>query len=369
MKKIIALIMVIVMAVSLCACSNNADTTDTAATKVVVDALGREVEVPTEVNRIVALSNVPRMAVYLGLTDKVVGYSGQEPEEVNPLTAYAYVAKDAWQDVPIVGTDAGGNTDYYPEAIIETNPDVILCCYTEDIVTELESQTGVPVVSVATGNLFEEDYDEAFRIVGDVCNVSDRAEEVIDYIDTCLEDLDQRTSGISDSEKPTVLSAAATFKGVHGIEGVRVDDPVLNAINAVNVAAQDASENNSEAIEVDKEQILAWNPDYIFCDYGGVSLVKQDYNANSNFYHQLKAYQDGHIYQHPSTTSYYTNLEIPLVNCYFIGSILYPEQFADVNLSEKASEIFEFFLGDADYLTTLEEYGAAYGTLDFGGDA
>lgn len=127
--------------------------------RIVTDALGREVEIPAEVNRIVTLSNVPRMAVYLGLADRVVGYSGTEPEEVTPLTAYAYAAKDIWADVPIVGTDAGGNTDYYPEEIISVQPDVILCCYTEDVVNNLEAQTGIPVVSVAMGNLFGEDYD------------------------------------------------------------------------------------------------------------------------------------------------------------------------------------------------------------------
>lgn len=375
MKRVLPMLLAFAMVLSLSACGEQAakttgtptdGTSESSETRVVTDALGRDVEIPAEVNKIVALSNVPRMVVYLGLADKVVGYSGMDPENVTPLTAYAYAVKDLWADVPIVGTDAGGNTDYYPEEIIATDPDVIICCYTEDVVNDLETQTGIPVVSVAMGNLFEDDYDQSLRIIGEVCGVEDRAEEVIDYIDSCLDDLNKRTSDIADADKPKALSAAATFKGAHGIEGVRIKDQVFNAVNAVNIAAQETTDNNSTAVEVDKEQILAWNPDYIFCDYGGVQLVKQDAEANPDFYSQLKAYNDGHIYQYPSSTSYYSNLEIPLANSYFVGSVLYPEKFADVDLNAKANEIFKFFLGIDDYMSVLDEYGASYGPVDFG---
>ena len=39
------------------------------------------------------------MITYLGLADKVVGYSGMDPEKVTPLVAYAYVNSERWADV------------------------------------------------------------------------------------------------------------------------------------------------------------------------------------------------------------------------------------------------------------------------------
>lgn len=382
MKKLIALFMACVMAFGLCACGSSAPAATPAAeapaaeapaaepaaetptTQIVVDSLGREVEVPLEVNRIVALSNVPRMVVFLGLADKVVGYSGMEPDKVTPQTAYAYAAKDIWADVPIVGTDAGGNTDYYPEQIIAVQPDVILCGYAQEAAEQLYAQTGIPVVSVALGNLFQEDYNEALRLIAKVCGVEDRAEEVINYINTCLEDLDARTRDIPDDEKPSCLSAAATFKGAHGIEGVRVNDQVLAAVNANDVTAGQAE--GEKSMEVDLEQILAWNPDFIFCDYGGVKLVQNNAAENLDFYAQLTAYNENQIYQYPSSTSYYSNVEIPLANSYFVGKLLYPEQFADIDVTEKANEIFKFFLGVDNYMEILENSGSGYTTIDFG---
>lgn len=379
MKKLVALLMACVMVFGLCACGSSAPAEAPAAiapaadeppaaeaptTQIVMDSLGREVEVPLEVNRIVVLSNVPRMVVFLGLADKVVGYSGMEPDKVTPQTAYAYAVKDIWADVPIVGTDAGGNTDYYPEQIIAVQPDVILCGYAQEAAEQLYAQTGIPVVSVAMGKLFQEDYNEALRLIAKVCGVEDRAEEVINYINTCLEDLDSRTRDIPDDEKPSCLSAAATFKGAHGVEGVRVNDQVLAAVNAKDVTAGQAE--GEKSMEVDLEQILAWNPDFIFCDYGGVKLVQNNAAENPDFYAQLTAYNEKRIYQYPSSTSYYSNVEIPLANSYFVGKLLFPERFADIDVTEKANEIFKFFLGVDNYMEILEDSGSGYTMVDFG---
>ena len=108
LKKVLVLLITAILLVTVCACGKSPASDQGTETKTVTDSLNRQVEVPVKVDRIVTLSNVPRMAVYLGLTDKIVGYSGMEPEKVQPLTAYAYAVKDELADVPIVGTDAGG---------------------------------------------------------------------------------------------------------------------------------------------------------------------------------------------------------------------------------------------------------------------
>ena len=161
------------------------------------------------------------------------------------------------------------------------------------------------------------------------------------------------------------MGDAATFRGAHGIEGIRVNDPVMDSVNAVNPADEGAGEAK-DSYTVDKEQILAWNPEYIFLDSGGVALVRQDYAERADFYASLDAVRNGRLYQYPSSTSYYDNMEISLANCYFVGSVLYPEAFAGVDFEAKAGEIFAFFLGDEDYLDVLEEYGAWYGPVELG---
>lgn len=335
-----------------------------AATRMITDMAGRQVAVPETVETFVALGNTPRMITYLGLAEQAVGVGGMASDRINPVTAYAYVNQDRWKDLPPVGTDAAGATDYYPEQIIAADPDVILCTYSKELADEIQAKTGIPTVAVAMGTLFGKDYEEALRVLAGVCGVPERAEAVIAYINDCLADLDARTADVPEADKPSVLGAAATFKGAHGIEGVYAKYAVFAAVNARDVTRDMPTPQS--AVIIDKEQVIGWNPDYIFFDSGGAGLVQQDYADYPAFYAHLRAVENGRLYQYPSSTSYFSNVEISIVNAYYVGGILFPDRFEDIVFAEKASEIFAFFLGDGDYLARLEASGFGYGQVTLG---
>lgn len=331
-------------------------------TKTVIDVFEREVEIPEKVESILTLGNATRQANYMGLAEIMVGNSGFPFEEINPMLVHGYATRYYWKDEPIVGASRGGGVEFYPEEIIKAKPDIIIAAYDLDMVQDLENQTGIPVVAVPVGNVLEEDYNQAFRIIGQATGTEARAEELIAFIGESLADLGERTVDIKD--RFTVLSAAANFRGTHGIEGVRVHDLAINAVNGDNLAAG-LYTGEASTMEVDKEQILAWNPDFIFCDLGGVELVKKDEAENPAFYEELDAYMDKRIFQHPSSTYNYGNLEISLANAYYIGKTIYPDRFEDVDPVEKLNEIVKFFLGVDNYYAELESIGASYGEIDF----
>ncbi len=367
-RRAAALVLSAVMAAALCACGqapaqNPPGSTET---KTITDALGREVTVPATVEKIIPLGNTPRMISYLGLADKVVGIGDCEKAE-SPLQAYAYVNRDKWKDLPIVGSDSMGETSYYPEELINLAPDIIVCTYGLDTVQDIERQTGLPVVAVTDAVLFSAEYEDSLRILGEVCGVSERAEAVVEFINSCIADLRARTEVIPDDDKPSILAAAATFKGSHGIEGVYSNYAVFDVIAVNDVTRGMLDTGVAGGVLVDKEQILEWNADMIFLDYSGVELVRQDMAENPDFYKQLDAFRSGNVYQCPNSTWHWSNVEIPLVSAYYMGSLLYPEAFEDVDFEAKAAEIFEFFLGEPDYLSTLAEAGAGYMKLEFEG--
>lgn len=344
---------------ALTACApNNESTNVSGETRIITDGTGRTVEIPTEVRTIVPLGNTPRMVVYLESADKIVGIESCEITET-PLQTYAYSYREAWSELPNCGTNAKGETAYNPEEILRANPDVILCTDPADAADDLQAQTGIPVVAVSSGTLFGEDYEESLRILGDVLDASERAESIIDYVDRTLEDLENRMDA-SDADTPTVLAAGATFKGMHGIDGIYVDYPVFDILDAEDVAADLENTTDSGGITVDKEQIAAWNPEFLFFDAGSLELLRTEYRENPSYFRQLRAVREGNLYQWPNSTYHYSNVEIPLVSAYYTGSLLRPEAFRDIDLEEKASEIFDFFLNDPDYLNTLEDAGFGY---------
>lgn len=377
MKKLASLLLILGILLSLCACGAANQPAPTAAaetaaepteepaaepeTRIVVDGLGREIEVPAKVETIVTLGNASRMATYLGLADKMITVtSGDNNDSI--VMAYGYYNHDIWADLPVCSS--GGYGEINPEVIIEASPDVILCTFEEDIVANIEEQLGRKVVAAPQGTLFAEDYEHALRVFGEACGVSDRAETVIAFIQECLADLDSRTSSIADDDKPTALCAAATFRGGHGIAGVYANNAVFATVNAKDVTV--GYIDVQKGVEVDKEQVLEWNPDLIVLDASNLGLVENEYAEDPAFFESLNAVKNGELYQWPNSTSNYTNVEIPLVNAYYIGSVMFPKAFADVDFETKAEEIFRFFLGHDGYLSVLNNAGMGYGSVVLG---
>ena len=360
MKKTLAFLLALAVLFSLSAIGGGIAFADDV--RVITDGLGREVEVPANVERIVTLGNASRMATYLGLADKMVSVANGDLN-TSLFMAYGVFNQELWADLPVVAS--GGYGEVNPEAILAADPDVILCTYEEDIVANIEDQLGCMVVAAPQGTLFGEDYELALRVFGEACGVSERAEAVIAMIHDCLDDLDARTAGLSDADKPLCLGAAATFRGGHGIGGVYADSAILAAVHARD-AATGLAGGAPKGVEVDREQVLAWDPDIIILDAGNLTLIAQEYAEDPDFFEELSAVKNGRVYQWPNATANYTNVEIPLVSAYYAGGLLYPEAFADVDFEAKAAEIFEFFLGHEGYLELLTDAGLGYGAVTLG---
>jgi len=362
MKRMIAVLLALSVLLTMAACGVKPEHKNT---RTVVDALGREVDIPLTVERIVPLGNAPRMISYLGLADMAVGIEECEIAS-SPIQAYAYPHAEKWSTLPTCGTNSMGETAYYPEQIMIANPDVILTTDNSDVADNLQTQTGIPVVCVYQGTLFGDDYDQSLRILADVCGVPDRAEALIKFIDDSLADLAERAATVSDESKPTVLGAGATFKGSHSIDGVYTNYSVFEVLAANDVADSIGVQEGTMAVTVDLEQILTWDPEIIFFDSASMGLINTDYADNPAYFEQLQAVQNGNLYQWPNSTWHWSNVEISLVSAYYVGTLLYPDAFADLDFEEKASEIFEMFLGEPDYLSVLKDAGAGYGKVTLG---
>ena len=406
MKKILALMLALVMSLSLIACGGNNAANDkandkqntsasdntadavqdtTPETRTVTDVWNREVEIPYEVKTIVCVGSMaPRFAAYLDVVDMMVGAEDSDIKGMSVRYDYSPVYHDQLKDLPSVGAGGGsGDNNAYAEQIIQLMPDVIIAGFNEEAAEELQRQTGIPVVSVRyrTQGFIDDGFYRAMRIFAEVVGAQERCEEVLDYIDACKADLNDRTKDIPDSDKLKAYTGAVTFNGRHGFAFTYVNFPAFTAVNANNVAdeflksqtgdAADAAASTGTAyigndgFEVDLEQIIAWDPDIIFLDPGNMDLVNDEYKNNPGFFDSLRAIQAGQVYTMPSTNSAGPNITYLLINAYFAGITLYPEEFADVNLTEKAGEIMELMLGQ-DFFSEMEAGGLYYGTIQIG---
>lgn len=156
--------------------------------------------------------------------------------------------------------------------------------------------------------------------------------------------------------------AGVSFKGIHGFEGTEAHYGPLALIGANNLAD---TTGQSLAFDVDPEKVLSWDPDIIFLDFNGMELINEDYANNPDYYGALTAVREGRVYSQISFRSYASNLETALADAYYAASVMFPEQFADVDVEAKTGEIFEMLLGANPY-DDLKEAGYAFRAITIG---
>jgi len=362
--KLILLAALAVSVLSTAACSADGGA-DRGGARIITDVWGREVGIPADVGRIVTLGpGATRIAAYLNVTHMIVGGETQTAA-FNALMDFSPVHHDLLSSLPIVGRGGGsGENNAYVEELVMLAPDIIIAAFTPEGADELQAQSGIPVVAVryiSTG-LANETFFAAVRVFGETLGVQGRAEEILERIESLRADLNGRTAGIDGSGKPRVYAGAVTFAGQRGFGGTYSDFGPLAAINAVNVA-DDALEPGF--YEVDFEQIAAWDPDIIFLDPGNMSIVNAEYEINPAFFRSLRAVRQGRVYTMPAFNFSATNVTYALMNAYFAGTVLFPEQFADISIAAKSAEILEFFLG-VNTFDIMAENGLFFGAVNIG---
>jgi iron complex transport system substrate-binding protein len=368
MKKVICALLALMISVPLllCGCNSANDTTDSSAQEITVtDCLGREVTVPADAQKFVAIGpGCLRLYCYIGDASKIVGVEQMEVTGGTTGRPYAQANEELLQ-LPIIGP-GGPNNAPDPEKILEVEPDVIFSMYNSDAasVDELESKTNIPVVALSYGNteVFDPAVDEALELIGKITGEETRAADVIDFFAECREDLASRTSDIADSDKPGAYLGAQSSRGTHGIESTSGSYSLFIAVNARNVVTEAGI---NEYIMLDKEKLLDMDPDIIFIDAAGLVNVQEDYASNPQYYQGLSAFKNGKVYMQLPYNYYYTNIDIALCDAYYIGSIIYPDRFSDVDITAKASEIFTFLLGENLYQWVADAYYGGFQQLTF----
>ncbi|MEO1783679.1 iron ABC transporter substrate-binding protein [Thermodesulfobium sp. 4217-1] len=308
------------------------------------------------VKRIVAIGpGTLRLISYMGLAGSVVGVEDSE-REWDAVSRPYILAYPQLKDLPGIG-QGGPRPSPNLESIISLKPDVIFAAYlTKDQADAIQSKTNIPVILLSYGQFASFDMNDIFnslRVIGEVSGSSDRADQLISYIKGIEEDLRSRTKNISSDEKPSVYVGALGMAGVHGIESTQAGYLPFTLINAKNVADEIKS---AGSLMLDKEYLIKLNPDIIFLDEGGLSLVKEDYKKNRAFYDELKAFKNNKVYGQLPFNYYTTNIEIALIDTYFAGKVIYPERFSDININVKADEIFKEFLGKPMFNDIVKNY-------------
>jgi iron complex transport system substrate-binding protein len=343
--------------------------------KTVKDVSGRMVTIPKDVARVICSgAGCLRLLTYLGAQDRIIAVDSIELSgSLIDARPYA-IANPKFKTYPLFG-EFRGQDNAELIASLRPAPQVIFKIFSGrgNDPDQLQKKTGIPVICLDYGNLT---YDRArlnnaLRLMGEVIDKTERAEAVIEYFDLLEQDLRERTQDIPEDKKPSCYIGGLGQSGPHGFQSTDPSFAPFIFTNTDNIAESVSSGKDLSYANVAKEQIVVWDPEIIFLDVATLRL-----GVRTNASHQLKtdpayknlsAVRNNKVYFLFPSNSYNQNFEVIIANAYYIGRVLYPERFKDVNPLLKAEEISTFLNGGPAFEILNREFsGLAFSRMKEG---
>jgi len=340
----------------------------------ITDMAGRTTTIPQKVDRVICSgSGCLRLLTYLKAHDRIVAVDSIEIKG-SPIDARPYaIANPQFKDYPLFGEFRGHDN---PELIagLDPQPQVIFKAFAgrgQDP-DQLQTKTGIPVITLEYGNLTygREQLNRALRLMAEVMGETRRAEAVISYFNALEQDLKRRTQDVPLDQRPTCYVGGLGQAGPHGFQSTEPSFAPFVFTNARNVAAPSPGEKPLSHATVAKEQIVFWNPSVVFLDVStlrlgsgsGASALEQ--LRTDAAYQGLSAVREDKVFGLFPNKSYNENFDAVFANAYYVGKVLYPEKFADVDPMTKAEEISTFLNGGPAFESLNQQFdGLAFSRI------
>ena len=354
-KKLVCALLAAVMLLPLCACGAQ-ETVGDSHCEPVTDMVGRQVSVtPGSYKKVVCIgAGALRLYSYIGDVALLCGVedidnpSAPERPAMFDSVARPYVLAfgETFKTLPSCGVGGPMAQAAEAEKILSCDPDIVISEF-EDVEKSdaLQEQLGVPVITLkGSKSVFDAEFAATMELLGKIFGKEEKAAALVKFIDGEKAAIEARVASISEEEKPSVY--------ICGLGNWGTTDHLMTAQNyvpfevaGVKNVISDLGVRGVGPIEEEKFVELGEKMDMIIMDAAAVKNIKPLFAEDPTMFDTCKAWKDGQVYLQMAFNAYYTNYEITLANTWFIAKTVYPDAFADVDLTEKTNEITKAFLG------------------------
>ena len=304
----------------------------------VVDALGREVSFDYAPERIVLTGRA-----WFLLVDALYAF----PEADERLVAMGETNQGTLDFFELVDDNFDGKAilshEVNAEEMAAQQPDVVLMkSYLAESAGKPLEELGIPVVYLDLET--PEQYQRDMAMIGQIYQNEERTQEVLDYFQMMSDQVTEKTAGLSDEERPSVL--LVYYNETDGQAAVQVPPISWMQTTLIEMAGGRPVWNDIELgkgwTKVNFEQIAVWNPDKIFVvSYKMPVEEAMDAILDDPNWQALNALNTGEIYAFPGD---YFSWDQPdtrwVLGLNWLASKVQPELFGDVDLEEMT---FDFY--------------------------
>ncbi|MDY6895882.1 MAG: ABC transporter substrate-binding protein [Thermotogota bacterium] len=307
----------------------------------VTDMDGREVTVPSKIERIVTTYKPATQFVFaLNAQEMLVGVDDSAPKEELFTLIYPEV-----KSLTQVGSKREGINI---ETVASLNPDlVILFPHNQAEFTASKLETlGISTIIINPESL--EEIRETNRLLGEVLGLEDRAKIVDNQFDNILKLL-EKAKNLLENQKKVVYFANSQILDTVGKGMMQTD--MIEWAGGINPAAQ----SDAGFIKISPEQLIAWNPDVIVTSQTFQGDIEELYKEEK--YQNINAFKNKQIYRFPSVLEPW---DYPSPSSYlgmlWLATKIHPELFSDIDFDKVADE-FYYTLYGVSYSELLSKSG------------
>ena len=226
--------------------------------RTVEDSAGRVVEISDQVESVYAAGPPASILIYMLAPEKLIGWSRALRESEKPYIAQPY------RDLPETGrlTGRGGSANI--EVILKLKPDLIVDFGSVtgtyiSLANRVQDQIGVPYLLI-DGRF--ENTPQALRLLGEILGVSERAEELADYVERLFAWIDEGIAPVPLNERPRVYLARGPAGLETGLKG-SINTEIIERAGGRNVADPGDASIRRGIVQTSIEQVIVANPDTI----------------------------------------------------------------------------------------------------------
>ena len=332
-KKWLAMLLAVVMVLSLAACGTQSSPQTDDTTRVFTDSVGREVEVPAQIDKVALSGPMAQIVLFALCPDKLVGVSNAWSKEAQEYLDEKYF------NMPQIGQLYGGKGELNLETLLQSGAQVVIDVgepkgsIKEDM-DSLQQQTGIPFIHITADT---ESYPAAYRMLGDLLNMKDEAQTLAAY---CEKIYDRTVSIAGSVEKANVLYVTGDM-GQNVIAAGSYHAEILDLLTN-NLAVVDEPSSKGTGNEVSMEQILTWDPDVVIFAPESIYATVQDDAA----WQSVTAIKNGAYYEVPFVPYNWMGFP-PSVQRYlgmmWLSKELYPDATVQYDLFDDVHEYYELF--------------------------
>lgn len=333
MKRIltVAALLLVAFSVMAQAVQENAQNEQTPTTQIFVDSLGREVELPVDIQRVAPSGSMAQVIVYQIAPEKLCGLAS----ELTGMSMEIYL--DSMADLPVFGTLYGKKANLNKETVIMAAPDVFIDvgdikkgsaeAMKEDL-DKIQEEIGIPVIFFEA-NL--DNYHEVFAKLGTLLGYAERGEQLGQYAEEALQ---YATTNPVDGK---TVYLATSSDGLSTYTAGTSHSQAVEKAGGKNVITSDLTQKNGT---VSLETLYTLNPEYILC----IEPSAYDTITSSAEWQYIDAVKNGNVYKVPNIPHGFVTgppCTNRIVGLFWLTSILYPERSVDI--VAKTIEFYSLF--------------------------